>query len=339
MKKILTIAIAAILAITGVIGLVSCGEAEKSYNLGLGVVVSTASSKTGVAQVDATFAAVVLDKDGKIVDCKLDVAQNKCTVTDGTLPAETLTFETKGEKKEKYGMKDNSSIKKEWYEQAEAFAEFVIGMTSTEVAGITTTVNDAGHKVATNETLLAGCTIDISDFIKAVTKACEDAKNYTFKASEYKLGIAANTTLDSSSTSATEEADGSANMYTNFSATAVDKDGKVLVAIVDMIQPKIKFNTAGEITSDTTAEVLTKRERGDDYGMKDSSSIKKEWYEQAAAFENYIKGKTATEVLSIVTTTNDAGHKVPADETLAASCTISISEFQAVVAKAIGNAK
>lgn len=339
MKKILTIAITAILSITGVFSLVSCGNAEKNYSLGLGVVVSTASSKTGTAQVDATFAAVILDKDGKIVDCKLDVAQNKCTTTDGLLPTEAITFKTNGEKKEEYGMKDHSSINKEWYEQAEAFAEFVAGMTATEVASITTTVNDAGYKVATNETLLAGCTIDISDFIKAVTKACEDAKNYTFRASEYKLGIAANTTLDSSSTSATEETDGSANIYTSFCAAAVDKDGKVLAAIVDMIQPKITFNTAGEITSDTTAEVLTKRERGDDYGMKDASSIKKEWYEQAATFENYIKGKTATDVISIATTVNDEGKKVPADETLAASCTISLSDLQAVVAKAIGYAK
>jgi hypothetical protein len=337
MKKILTIAITAVLAIGGVVYLVSFGSAEKTYNLGIGVVVSVAPSKTGVAQVDATFAAVVLDKNDKIVDCKLDVAHNKCTITDGMLPTEPLSFKTKGEMKEEYGMKEHSSINKEWCEQAEAFAEF--GMTPTEVAGITTTVNDSGLIVATNETLLAGCTIEISDFIKAVTKACEDAKNHTFTTSEYKVGIAANTTLDPSSSSATEETDGSAKMYTNFSATAVDKDRRVLVAIIDVIQPKITFNTAGEITSDTTAEVLTNRERGDDYGMKDASSIKKEWYEQVVAFENYIKGKTATEVLSITTTVNDAGNKVPADETFAASCTISISEFQAVVAKAIGNAK
>ena len=49
-------------------------------------------------------------------------------------------------------------------------AEFVVGMTPTEVAGITTTVNDSGLIVATNETLLAGCTIEISDFIKSCNK-------------------------------------------------------------------------------------------------------------------------------------------------------------------------
>ena len=52
-----------------------------AYKLGMGVVTSTASSAAGNAQVDATVAAVVLDADGKIVSCAIDVAQNKMDVT------------------------------------------------------------------------------------------------------------------------------------------------------------------------------------------------------------------------------------------------------------------
>ena len=36
-----------------------------------------AGEKDGNAQVDSTVAAVVVDADGKIVKCVLDVAQNK----------------------------------------------------------------------------------------------------------------------------------------------------------------------------------------------------------------------------------------------------------------------
>ena len=72
--------------------------------LGMGVVTSTASSSAGNAQVDATVAAVILDADGKIVSCKLDVAQNKMAVEDGEVPedAASMTFKSKKEKLEEY---------------------------------------------------------------------------------------------------------------------------------------------------------------------------------------------------------------------------------------------
>ena len=61
-----------------------------AYKLGMGVVTSTASSAAGNAQVDATVAAVILDADGKIVSCAIDVAQNKMDVTDGEVPEDAL---------------------------------------------------------------------------------------------------------------------------------------------------------------------------------------------------------------------------------------------------------
>ena len=61
-----------------------------AYKLGMGVCTSIGSSKAGNAQVDATVAAVVLDADGKIVSCAVDVAQNKMAVTDGEVPELSL---------------------------------------------------------------------------------------------------------------------------------------------------------------------------------------------------------------------------------------------------------
>ena len=54
--------------------------AEATYTLGMGVVSNFDSSAAGNAQIDTTFAAIVTDADGKIVSCRLDVAQNKMNV-------------------------------------------------------------------------------------------------------------------------------------------------------------------------------------------------------------------------------------------------------------------
>ena len=147
-----------------------------AYKLGMGVVTSTASSAAGNAQVDATVAAVVLDADGKIVSCAIDVAQNKMDVTDGEVPedAASMTFKSKKEKLEEYGMKPASPIGKEWYEQAEAFEAYVVGKTADEVAAIPVETTDNGHVVTTDETLKAGCTMSISALIDATVKACND---------------------------------------------------------------------------------------------------------------------------------------------------------------------
>ena len=104
MKRILAIALCLVMALA----IVACGNTtpsvtEADYKLGMGVVVSMGSSKTGNAQVDATVATVVTDADGKIVACRIDVAQNKMDITDGAVDA-AKTFETKMELGSRYGM-------------------------------------------------------------------------------------------------------------------------------------------------------------------------------------------------------------------------------------------
>ena len=78
---------------TFVEGKCECGETDPNYKpeetpalgdykLGLGTVISLDSSATETAQIDGTIAAVVLDKDGKIVLCRIDAIQNKIKVKD-----------------------------------------------------------------------------------------------------------------------------------------------------------------------------------------------------------------------------------------------------------------
>ena len=350
MKKIIAMALLVCLMLS----LVACGgktdnggstATEAEYKLGMGVVVSMDSSKTELAQVDATVATVVLDKDGKIVACRIDVAQNKMAVVGGAVDT-AATFKTKMELGDDYGMagimdNDQNGVMKEWYEQAKAFEAYVVGKTSAEVNSIETQeVN--GHKIAVDKTLLdAGCSMQISDFMAAVVKACNDDQAQSFKtAGEFKLGVAAKTTAEES-TAATSDKDGVVKMYTDFAAAVTDADGKILAAITDAIQPQISINTLGEIVDKSFKD--TKRCLKEGYNMatygasQDNNGDGKvlEWYQQADAFVKFVVGKTGAQVKAMETKTLDNGYKISADDALlTAGCTIQITGITAVVGTA-----
>ena len=291
--------IALILALCLTLALVACGEKqpaapqEAEYKLGMGIVLNMDSSKAENAQVDATVAAVVLDAEGKIVSCRIDVAQNKMKVVGGAVDT-AATFKTKMELGSAYGMagkvdNNDDGVMLEWDAQAKAFEEYVVGKTAAEVEGIQTQ-EAKGHLIAVDEALLkAGCSMQITDFVAAVVKACKDEQAQTFKtAATFTLGVAAATVADES-TAAAADKDGEVKMYTDFAA-AVVADGKILAAITDAVQPKIAVNTLGDIVEKSF--VATKRELKEDYNMAkygasmDNNGDGKvlEWYVQADAF-------------------------------------------------------
>jgi hypothetical protein len=347
MKKILAIA----LCLCMVLCAVACGGAkEAEYKLGMGIVVNMDSSKTGNAQVDATVATVVTDAEGKIVLCRIDVAQNKMAVTDGAVDT-AKTFQTKMELGDAYGMapvgidNDGNGVCKEWYEQAKAFEAYVVGKTGTEVAALETQ-EAGGHQIAVDQALLdAGCSMQITDFMAAVAKACADEQGMSFKtAATFTLGVAAKTTA-AESTAATAEAEGVVKMYTDFAA-AVIADDKIIATLNDAIQPQIKINAAGEIVEKSFTE--TKRNLKEGYNMAtygasmDNNGDGKvlEWYLQSEAFSNYVVGKTGAEVASMQTKTLENGYQISADDALlTAGCTIQITGICAVVAQAANNAR
>ena len=345
MKKILAIALCLIM----VLAVVACEKApaEADYKLGLGVVVSTASSKEGNAQVDATIATVVTDAEGKIVLCRIDVAQNKMAITDGAVDT-AKTFETKMELGSRYGMEgkvdnDGNGVMLEWDAQAKAFESYVVGKTGAEVAALQTQ-EAGGHQIAVDTALLeAGCSMQITDFMAAVAKACADEQGMAFKAvpGTFTLGVAAKTAA-ADSKAATAEADGLVAMYSDI-ACAVVADGKVIATLNDAIQPKINITVAGVPTAQEFKG--TKRELKEGYNMAAygqpniEGGTVKEWYIQSAAFSNYVLGKTATEIAGMQTKEVNA-HQISVEQALLdAGCTMQISGFCAVVAQAANNAR
>lgn len=338
---------------------------EVEYKLGMGVVVNVDSSSSataeaaGVAQIDATVAAVVLDKDGKIVSCRLDAVQNKITINaDGTIVIPE-TFQTKMEKGDAYNMatwgasQDNNGdgIVKEWYEQAQAFEAWVVGKTAEEVENMPVQIleNDfgtAGYVITADEDLLAaGCTIQTYDFQTAIVKACNDEQGMSFKtASTFTLGVAA-TSADDASANATADANGAVQVYSDFAA-AVVVDGKIVATLNDAIQPKFEITAEGDIAGVTYTD--TKRCLKEGYNMALYGSTMdwngdgevKEWYLQSAVFSNYVLGKTAAEVADMATKTIDSGYVISADDALlSAGCTIQITAIKAVVATAVNYAR
>ena len=122
------------------------------------------------------YAAAVVGKDGKILAALTDATQPKITADKN---GQITGAEFKGTKRElgaDYGMVAYGSAIAEWDAQAKAFADYTVGKTAAEVAGIETTVNDSGHNVTTDETLLASCTMDVSGMIAVIALAANYAR-------------------------------------------------------------------------------------------------------------------------------------------------------------------
>ncbi len=372
-KKTLVIAIVAVVLVVAVVlGVVLLGGnntngstttttkpagstgTEKEYKLGMGAEVNFDTDK---AQINATFATVVLDANGKIVSCRIDVAQNTVAFKDGKVDTTTV-YETKMELGTRYGMgqdsiteankwMDNNGDGKvyEWDVQTKAFENYVVGKTVAQIKAMTTQeVN--GHHISTDNALLsAGCTIQIGDFKNAVVKACEDKHSMTFKTSEtsFKLGIAANSYDDGSK-------DGTVNVYTDFAASVIGAGDKILASLNDAIQPTMTHDTAGKIKE--TSFNGTKRELESAYGMGQTSITEAngwmdndkngkvlEWYVQSEAFSSHVVGMTGSQVANMQTQIAN-GHEISADQDLLdAGCSIQITGIKAVVAKSATNAR
>lgn len=151
---------------------------------------------------------------------------------------------------------------------------------------------------------------------------------------ELKTGLAVTASL-ASSKSAAADADGLAQTDATVVAVTVDQDGKIVDCKIDAIQAKIAFGADGSLKTDVATVFRSKNELGADYGMAKASGIQKEWFEQAAAMAEYVKGKTLDEVLAI----GMDGEKHATDAALTASVTIHIDGFVATIAKAVQSAQ
>ena len=291
------------------------------------------ADKDGANNTSVTVAAVTVDEKGRIIACEIDVLETTINFNASGVITTDLTAEvlTKTERGDEYGMKNAEAnrIQKEWYEQVNAFEDYCIGKTAEQIMGITVN-SETG--LPEDADLAAGCTMHPAQFQYVVAEAIANA-SVTGANADDKLGLAISTKLTDSK-DATDTDDGLAEVAATIAVTTVDGEGKVTSAILDAVQADVTFDKTGKITNDVTADVLTKNEKKDEYGMRKYSSIQKEWYEQAASFAKYCVGKTADEILGI-----SVNQETGFVDDLATSCTMHPGNFQYVVAEAIGYAQ
>lgn len=324
MKKLFSILMVAVLLLS-VLSLAGCGKAE-NLKLGLGTVAYTEGIKSvegdanGAASVVSTIAAVLLDKDGKIVKCEIDCAD--CTLNfnaKGEFVA-INEFKTKYELGKDYGMVAYAGAKKEWFEQTDAFEATVVGKTIDQIKALV-----AAEGKGNDEVVNAGCTIAITDFVAALEKAVKNAKDSAAtEDSTLKLGIVSSQT----GTNAKADTAGSNEVETTISAIATDKDGKVTAAATDSYQASVAFDAKG-VTSTKAGDIATKLEKGKDYGMVAYGGAKKEWFEQVAAFDAALIGKTSNEISALATAEGKG-----VEEIVNAGCTIFVSDLVKAAVKA-----
>ncbi len=337
MKKLVSLLLILTMVVSA-FALASCGEKKPSSDnndkdntpaqtlkLGLGAYVTASAAdatedRAGQGQATITAAAVLVDADGKIVKAVIDTADNKVDYTFDGKAVAVEEFKTKYELGTDYGMVAYGGATKEWYEQVDAFCALIVGKTADEVMALVVD-GDKG----TEDVLNAGCTITIVEFAQAVVKAVANAaESNATSDNTLKLGMSTSQTV----TDATEDAPGSNKVETTIFAAALDAEGKVVAASSDCVEVTFGFDIAGISTFDATAEILTKKEKGTNYGMVAYGGATKEWFEQAAAFDAEAIGKTPAQIAGF------AGEDGKGNTDLqAAGCTIVITGFTKAAAK------
>ena len=305
--------------------------AEGAVKTGLAIITSVGKSTSataeaeGVADYDVTIAAVNVDENGVITSCYLDsIGASVKFGADGVITSDvTASVLTKNELGDNYGMKAYGGATYEWYEQAQALANYAVGKTVEELrAGA---VNEAGK--AADADLPSTATIYLGGYVAAIEAAVANAQNLGAQAGDV-LKVAVLCGLTDSKSADAEKA---GNAQLNVDAAAITMNGETITScFIDSVQAKVAFGTDGVITSDVAAAVQTKNQLGEGYGMKAWGGATYEWNEQAANFAAYVTGKTAADVAGIAI---DEGTK-PTDADLSTSVTIAIGGFLALIAKA-----
>ena len=290
-----------------------------AWKTGLGIL-TEASDEGRTGKIHTIAAAVLLDAEGKLADVRLDELEVNISADGNGAVTMPDDYRTKRQKGDDYPLAGVSSLNKGWAEQADAFGEYLKGMTPEQASKLET---DEDGK-AKDADLLSGCTIAVDRYRDAVAKACAEAEVLgAARDDTLALGIVAEN--GSSSLTATDDRDVNVQLDLTVVALTVDADGRVTGAVGDMTEPALTVSADGGVSAPD--RVRSKLEQGDEYGMRQASGLGKEWYEHSRGFCDYLKGKTAGEIGAIPTDGSDAD--------LAALCTISVSDLQKAAEKAL----
>jgi len=151
--------------------------AKAGDKLGLGISTDMSHSKAataeaaGSAQSYSFMTAVTYDAQGVVTSCIMDALQGTVAFdAKGQITSDVNAApQTKQELGDSYGMKKASGIGKEWYEQANAFVQYVLGKNAEQVAGIKLTEDGK----AAEADLASGATVTVSPMQQVVLEALQ----------------------------------------------------------------------------------------------------------------------------------------------------------------------
>lgn len=144
---------------------------------------------------------------------------------------------------------------------------------------------------------------------------------------EVLQGVGISTAVEAADASA--DGDGKFVISTTVVSLNVDNEGVISTAKIDVAYTTLKFDAEGKVTTDLEAGFRTKKEMGDDYGMRVASAIGKEAFEQYASLEEWLVGKTVEDLKTAYE---------GADETLKAAASISLDAIITAAEKAVADA-
>ena len=329
MKKLIAMALSMVM----VVAMVACGSGEQteaSYKSGVGINTSvskrmdaTADSE-GEVEISTTMMAVSFDPEGKVVSATLDIAQQSAKFDNtGKFTSEPILM-TKVERGDDYGLVKFAGSEHEMYEQFAALEDWMVGKTVEEIVGMELT--EKGSPAA--EDLKSSVTVSVSSYLDALQKAWDTATETSAPVATTGLGTYINATKSDAG-----ESDGKIEITTNIAAASFDAEGKVVWANIDVAQQSATVSAEGKITNEI--DTRTKREKGDEYGLKAFAGSEHEMYEQLEALSEWMVGKTTDEILNMEVTETTA----PAAEDLKASVTVKVGDYLKAFKKASANAK
>lgn len=133
----------------------------------------------------------------------------------------------------------------------------------------------------------AGCTANTND---------NNTNSDMIDKASYRVGVGSYTTTEDSAPSVDGE-NGKGVVSTTYATVVFDENNIIKKVYIDEVESKIYFDGNGNIVNkDSYSDIRSKRELGNEYGMKAASGISKEWFEQINSLESWLAGKNISEI-------------------------------------------
>ena len=133
---------------------------------------------------------------------------------------------------------------------------------------------------------------------------------------------------------------GSVGVNVLTASITIDKENIIRSLKLDKYELSVEVDENGYLVGDISTDgVRSAKEMGYDYGMKSSSKLSLEWFEQVENFEKWAVGKKVSELLNMKTVYIDETRpSAPGEPDLNVSVSISVGDFLKVIKLAAINA-